>query len=485
MTESNQATINEVAGNSMPLDGDSSSLLSEVDLARKPRVVLLTPYTGGNFGDAAIQDALIASFRLRLPNAQFAGISLHCGNFLERHGIQAFPLCASNTPFYGMYGDKAGSLPLAGGFSGQTVTVNALKSSVKAILKRIPGLRWAGRKLRAWMNAFKREYRHCVEGYRFLRSQDLLIVSGGGQLDEEWGGAWGHPYALFKWAALARKARIPFVIASVGACKVDSRTSRLFLSAALRMAHYRSYRDKNSRQIAATLFHRAASDAVVPDLAFGLPASEIPSRAEIRSYAKGRTVIAISPICYGRPENWPNGDRAIYARYVAEMPALVSQLLRRDYFLVFVRSARDDELVIPELLDRLGPESKARILQQVCVPALTDWKDLVSVLLDVDALVASRLHSTIFGFLAHTPTVAISFDPKVDWVMQELKQANYLLQIRHFVASDVVAALDRMQSRRKDIVQELASYQEQIHPMLARQFDDLASVATLGPRPEK
>ena len=34
----------------------------------------------------------------------------------------------------------------------------------------------------------------------------MLVVAGGGQLDEEWGGSWGHPYALMKWAVLARVA---------------------------------------------------------------------------------------------------------------------------------------------------------------------------------------------------------------------------------------------------------------------------------------
>src|SRR6185437_9395874 len=55
-----------------------------------------------------------------------------------------------------------------------------------------------------------------------------LIVSGGGQLDEEWGGAWGHPFALFKWAMLARLAKVPLAFASVGACKAASTTSRFF-----------------------------------------------------------------------------------------------------------------------------------------------------------------------------------------------------------------------------------------------------------------
>src|SRR6204780_258198 len=64
-----------------------------------PRVALLTPYTGGNLGDAAIQDAMIANLRLRMPSAEFLGITLNCDNFLKQHGVGAFPLLAASMPF--------------------------------------------------------------------------------------------------------------------------------------------------------------------------------------------------------------------------------------------------------------------------------------------------------------------------------------------------------------------------------------------------
>ena len=65
-------------------------------------IALLTPYTGSNFGDGAIQDAMIANMRLRFPAAQFSGISLNCENFVQRHGVDAYPVCATGMTFYGM-----------------------------------------------------------------------------------------------------------------------------------------------------------------------------------------------------------------------------------------------------------------------------------------------------------------------------------------------------------------------------------------------
>ena len=431
------------------------------------RVALLTPYSGGNLGDAAIQDAIIANLRIRLSDVQFSGICLNPGNFLQRHGTDAFPLCAINRPFYEMtHGDKTEQ-------SGGTERDRYL-AWLKAGLKRVPGL---SRCLKA-MRGLGNELRHCVAGYRFLRRHDLLIVSGGGQLDEEWGGAWGHPFTLFKWAILARIAQIPYAIVSVGACKVASPTSRFFLSAALRTARYRSYRDKTSKSIAASMVPQAEQDAVVPDAAFGFPPSELPSPAGVRTIAQGRTVVAISPICYARPESWPNPHRDVYERYLQKMAQVVAKLLEQDFFLLMVwSSVEDQKRAIPELLDRLDSESKKKLAGQAYIPEIATWRDLLAVLEDVDFVITSRLHGAILSFISQKPTIAISFDPKVDWVMEDLVQTGYLLHIRDFSANDVMEALTRIAAHKASVVVQIGSYLDHSLSISASQYDSLADLA--------
>jgi polysaccharide pyruvyl transferase WcaK-like protein len=426
---------------------------------------------------------MIANICLRLPGAQFSGISLNCDNFVRRHGVGAFPLCASDRTFYGMSRPRVEDQPGDGERFTSKATTNGLNAgALKRALKSVPGLGPCLKKARIWVTTIPREIRHSVEGYRFLRMQDVLIVSGGGQLDEEWGGPWGHPFTLFKWAVLARIARVPYVMASVGACKVTSITSRLFLSATLRMAQYRSYRDKNSREIAAGLLQRTAGDSIVPDLAFSLLPSELPPSAGIRSISGGRAIVAISPIAFAKPGNWPYQNRALYDRYLLQMAHVVSQLLKRDCFLVIVWSSEDDKSVIPELLERLDDESKNRLAQQMHVPALSTWKDLVASLEDVDWLIASRLHSAILGLVTHKPIIAISFDPKVDWVMEDLSQTEYLLQIRDFTATEVIKALDRIELRRGVVLEQIDSYQHRIISVCALQYDALAELIMVARR---
>jgi polysaccharide pyruvyl transferase WcaK-like protein len=449
---------------------------------RGPRIALITPYTGGNLGDAAIQDAIIANLRIRLPGAVFAGLSLNSENFLNRHGSGAFPLCASHWGFYRMYSGKlaleaVGSENPNAPFRGKRWSLRILKDE----LKKVPVL---GALLTVIYSVGKNvggEIVHCVRGYRFLGSQDLLIVSGGGQLDEEWGGAWGHPFALFKWALLARIARVPYVIASVGACKIDSRISRFFLSTVLRLAQYRSYRDKNSNKVAAGLLARAVGDPVVPDIAFSTLTSELSQCSRPAGswlIAEARRIVAISLIAYAKPGRWPRANAALHDRYLEQMAKLVSHLLRHDYAVVLVWSSLgDDESVIPELLGRLDEASRNKLALQMHIPKISTWKDLVVTLHAVDFLIASRLHSVILGFLARIPTIAISFDPKVDWVMEDVGQTEYLLQIHDFTAERVLEALDFISLRREVAVGKIESYLQQILSSFEQQYDRLANLA--------
>ena len=103
----------------------------------------------------------------------------------------------------------------------------------------------------------------------------------------------------------------------------------------------------------------------------------------------------------------------------------------------------------------------------------------VAVLRDVDYLIASRLHGTILGFVSQTPAVAISFDPKVDWVMEDLHQTDYLLHFQDFTAEDVLNAFDRLKVRRDAVVEQIASYRQEIFsaPLPRGNMTSLAGLA--------
>jgi polysaccharide pyruvyl transferase WcaK-like protein len=198
----------------------------------KAQIALLTPYSGGNLGDAAIQDSVILNLQARLPGAEFLGITLNCANFVRQHGTSAFPMLASNLKRQDIRESdgEAGTSPSIASSSNRNPDNN-----LRRLLRKIPGVRGSVRSVRSRLKVWSQELSHWKQGYRLLRSQDVLLLSGGGQLDEEYGGAWRLPYAYFKWALLARLARVPCAMVSVGAGKIESIGAGLFFALDLRM----------------------------------------------------------------------------------------------------------------------------------------------------------------------------------------------------------------------------------------------------------
>lgn len=62
-------------------------------------------------GDAATQDMLIANIRRCPPNAEFSGICLNCERFLDRHGVNSFPLAVSDILFHYILRGRIKDLP--------------------------------------------------------------------------------------------------------------------------------------------------------------------------------------------------------------------------------------------------------------------------------------------------------------------------------------------------------------------------------------
>jgi polysaccharide pyruvyl transferase WcaK-like protein len=118
-----------------------------------------------------------------------------------------------------------------------------------------------------------------------------------------------------------------------------------------------------------------------------------------------------------------------------------------------------------------------RLQCQALFPKPATWKELVALLRSAEYLIASRLHSSVLGFVAQVPVVAISFDAKVDRVMEDLGQTEALLQIASFDASGVLGALKMLESHREEALGKLSAYRLQALEASGRQYEALARIA--------
>ncbi|HEY1799802.1 MAG TPA: polysaccharide pyruvyl transferase family protein [Terriglobales bacterium] len=418
-----------------------------------PSIALLTPYDGANFGDAAIQDALIENFRKNDPDATFVGVTLNPDRTAEKHNIPCFPLAAISRPHY------------------RPARKNGTWANTR--LSRLPVLKQFA--------AAMRELRHVRESYQILRKVDVLAVAGGGQLDEEWGGPWGHPYSLFKWARLASLAGCPVVFLSVGACRMDSWLSKWFLKRALSSAAYRSYRDQGSKQLALALTPRAEGP-VVPDIAFSLPVEKY--KPVMYSGSSTPIRVALSPIAYAHPNLWPTANAIEHERYLTELASFTSQLLKSGVLVTLFSSSSPDELIFPELRKRLDSDLTEADHNRLSSRDVGSHHELLELLNSVDYVVSSRLHALLLAFLVNKPAIAISYDRKVTSLMEDMGQASYCFDIKSYTRYNLASAFSDIQTNRQLISSKLSAIRRGYRSALQVQYQVVCGLFS-RPKEEK
>lgn len=383
------------------------------------RIGLYGPWGYGNLGCAATLQAAIQNIHTYRPNAELVCFSLRPSDTEERHAVTTYPIGT------GGWDDEAGTREFP-----SMRLANWLQSRPSSLLRNI------GRLVRR----VPLELRVIRRTFRRLKPLDLVIVTGGGQLLDFWGGPWTHPYWLLKYAVLARLARTKLIFLSVGAGPLDSRLSRLFCKIALWLSSYRSYRDERSREFIHARLGFRRDDPVYPDLAYSLSTEE---REQVRVRQR---VVGLGVMTYYDPRHWPENDVSVYRGYLEKMAAFARWLIDRQYVISllvgesqFDQCATDDLLAILEQHIDLGKKDAP-----VRHDTILTVSDLLEHIDQTDLVVASRLHNVLLATLRSRPVIALSYHPKIDALMTEAGQARYCLPIHDF-------DLDRLKARFRDL----------------------------------
>jgi polysaccharide pyruvyl transferase WcaK-like protein len=365
------------------------------------------PFGYGNLGDAATQDAIIARLRRTYPGAEIFGFSLNPADTEARHGIKTFPIS------WRSWKDGAGDEAPSGAYEQLAAWLRSQDN--------VP-LRQFGRLL---LRAPK-ELGLVRDAVSALHGIDLLVISGGGQLEDYWGaGPWSYPYTLLKWTVLARLRGVRIVFVSVGAGPIQRNLSKRFLRTALSLADYRSYRDEFSRNLIESIGMKT-DDPVYPDLAFGLSIDEC--RPAERPPGVER-VVAIGPIGYFKKGFWPEHDDAVYEAYLQKMSSFIAWLLEKNRAIVFVPGeVHWDQEAIGEVIERLRGVDRTRVLR----PSITTVPELLSQLAMSDIVVGSRFHGLLLGQALGKPVIGLSYQEKIDALMEEAGQSRYCMPVGSF-----------------------------------------------------
>ncbi len=409
----------------------------------RPRIGLISPYMGSNLGDTAILESTMAQLKGLFPAARFLLIVLDCARASYIHGVDSFPLAAVSR---GTYVQSAAPSPGRPVLSAETPRPCSSRAFcvMKGAMSHVPFFLGAARRVRDRFRTIGREARHILDARGVVLRLDALVVAGGGQLDDEAGGPFSHPYALFKWVSLARKHGVPVFFAGVGIDDLRHPLSNWFLRRVLSKAQRVSLRDPGSAGILRSMGVRREL-LLCPDMAFGLRL--VPDGAAPLPVST-RPTVGLSPIAFGHPSRWPTVKTEIFQRYWHQFKAFAASLLAEGLSLKFFVTDDADYLLVEALREELtlmapDPE-RLQFLPFMRLP------QLAATLQSCDAVVASRLHGVLLSHICRVPVLAVSYRRKVSVYMESMEQEKFCLDLETFTAPAGVEALRGLLAQRHE-----------------------------------
>jgi polysaccharide pyruvyl transferase WcaK-like protein len=423
-----------------------------VVIQKPKRIGLLDHFGTGNLGDDAIIQATLQHIKSRWPHALIIGLSLNPFDSQRRHGIPAYAI------------RQEGFFPFP------------FKDKVKDVLSKYRFLFVVLRTVRnvaitkpMW---FFREILFLAKSFRVAKSLDLLIICGGGQLLDAWGGPWAFPYTLFKWVLLARLSHTKCYFVNVGAGPLDYTLSKWFIRRALLLADYVSFRDGKSRVLIREIGFRNKTE-VVADSVYAL---QIPNLNINRGHIakEGGLTIGIAPMAYCDPRRYWDKDKAVYECFIQKLAHFSARLIRNHHRLkVFSTDIWFDSEAILDLELAIANQYAIDTATWITSEPVTGITEFLSQLSQVDCVVTCKFHGVVFAHLLNVPVLAISHHPKVATLMDDFELSEYCVDILKFDVDLLTSTFDRLVTNMDDIKarvpRKVAYYQRK----LALQFDQL------------
>lgn len=274
------------------------------------------------------------------------------------------------------------------------------------------------------------------------RKTDLMVLGGGG-LIQDYNGfdssrmlTAGHGDVIWaEFALLARMWSKPLAVYGIGVGPLTTEEGERAARMVFSVAEAASVRDQASYDLLSDIGVQTNSLSIGADPVFRLPTATnagTESILEMEGLPDGEFTIGV---CL-RP--WRSGLP------IAQLAAALDQLVyEKDARIAFVpfqvapTRNENDAYAAHEVMLRMERGDRAGIVRGAYGPA-----EKLSLFSSFDAVLAMRLHAAMFGLRAGKPTVAISYDRKVQSLMQDVGMSDLAIPLDSLDTATVVARLD-------------------------------------------
>jgi polysaccharide pyruvyl transferase WcaK-like protein len=395
-----------------------------------PRVGIFGKVGSGNIGNDASMEALLQYMRSEHPGAVVDAMCTGPERVTERYDIDASPVF-----WHSRYTGQASS---------------ATWTTVLKVLGRAVDV---------------------VRVARWTRRHDVVMVPGAGVLEASLPMIpRGFPYSMFLMSASGKAFGTKVALVSVGAGAVKQPVTRWLFNSAARLAYYRSYRDEGARRAMLERGIDTSRDHVYPDLAFAL---------RTPAYQPGDPGIVGVGVMdyYGTNDERERADE-IHAGYVAAMKRLVLWLVDngRQVRLLVGDTNGSDGSVVQAILTEIQQTRPGLPASSVVSEEVSSFDDVMEAMQPLGSVIAIRYHNVLCALKLSKPTIAISYSPKHDVLMDNMGLGEFCLDVNGVDVDDLIKLFTRLEEQSEDLGETLRARNATKRELLADLFSELTAV---------
>lgn len=429
---------------------------------RPTRIVFYGNFGVGNLGNEVTLQTAIEQTLTRVPRAGLLCICTGPEDVRARHGIEAVAAQsrASGWSWSDLHATRAGS-------DGQGAPRVRPAAGRSHLLSRL-----AAQLARLGRIAFRRAPREVAHWCRMLwlmARSDVLLIPGTGIVTDGSCGSLGWPYDMFKLTVLARVCGRRVIFLSVGAGPFSHRLGSWLIRRSLGLAHYRSYRDLDSKRRLADIGFDTAHDAVYPDLVFGLSREHL---AGIRVEMGSPRIVGLGLKDYATPVD--EADNKSYAEYLTVMADFVAWLQTQGHAVrLIIGDAQYDTRVREDLialLEARGAGAKAPLLLSDPVPTVDE---LLRQLGETSAVISPRFHNLVLALMLNKPVIALSDLPKVDALLADLGLGRFCLPLEGLKTGELTERFAQLQNDARQLKPHIRDAVERYRHLVDEQYGNV------------
>lgn len=291
------------------------------------------------------------------------------------------------------------------------------------------------------------------------REMDLLVVAGSGILEEPSHRLSRMHWTLLLWCAAARIAGKKIAFVSIGSAPINNAAVRLLLTTALRLAHYRSFRDERSKRCASEVFGvNVEGDPVYPDIAFGLSGPQGLARENPRNDHSLSIGLGLMGFW------WWYGDE-VQKSYLDKLVDFSLPLVRKGHRIRLLVADKVDCDIVDDFLRVVKKKDPSLLGEAIVSEPISCTQDLMRQIALTDMVICSRYHNIVYALMQGKPVISLGYSSKHRALMEEVGLDKFIQ-----AAQNIDVAL--LQTQFLDLLKDRETYEQRVHHAIAR-FQEL------------